>query len=143
MPMVCIIYLSGLFFSYLVILDAIVLNFALTLEFLENAFYTGALKQFDSKAFEDAGFPSWVRNRFEEIAAHEATHVQVLSDVLGDQATQPCQYSLCVFVFIGYRVLVFSDFLFGDSPYNDVKSFIALSLMLEGVGEAFVLGLRF
>ena len=101
MPVVCIIRLSTLFFPYWIVLDALVLNYALTLEFLENAFYQGALAQFDNKIFADAGFPPWVRKRFEEIAAHEATHVQLLSDVLGDQATQPCNYSLCVFVFIG------------------------------------------
>ena len=80
--------------------DVKVLNYALTLEHLENAFYSGALAQFDEKAFQDAGLPSEARVRFSEIALHEAAHVIILSAVLGSQATQPCTYSLCVFLFL-------------------------------------------
>jgi len=68
-----------------------------------------------TKLFKEAGLPSWVRGRFVEIASHEATHVAALSAALGDQATQPCTYSF---------------------PYKDVKSFIALSQVLEGVGSS-------
>ncbi|KJA17543.1 hypothetical protein HYPSUDRAFT_70652 [Hypholoma sublateritium FD-334 SS-4] len=93
--------------------DFTVLNYALTLEHLENAFYHQALDRFDEQAFLDAGLPSWVRGRFEQIAEHEATHVQLLSAALGDRATQPCAY---------------------DFPYNDPRSFAALSQVLEGVG---------
>lgn len=85
------------FVSLSFILDTAVLNYALTLEHLENAFYAGALAQFDDKDFRDAGLPSWAHTRFVEIAAHEARHVAVLNAALGDQATQPCTYSLCVF----------------------------------------------
>lgn len=74
--------------------DTSILNFALTLEHLENTFYSGALAKFDEKAFEDAGFPSWVRGRFEQIASHEAIHVETLTKALGNQATQACQYNL-------------------------------------------------
>ncbi len=75
------------------------LNIALTLEHFENAFYHQALDKFDEQAFLDAGLPSWVRGRFQQIADHEATHVQLLSAALGDQATQPCTYDLCVRLF--------------------------------------------
>ncbi|KAF9526915.1 ferritin-like domain-containing protein [Crepidotus variabilis] len=95
--------------------DITVLNYALTLEHLENAFYSGALAKFDEKAFADAGYPSWVRGRFTEIAAHEKTHVDFLAKALGDKATQPCTYSF---------------------PYTDPKSFAALSQVLEGVGSS-------
>jgi hypothetical protein len=95
--------------------DALVINYALTLELIENAFYTGALAKFDDTSFADAGFPDWVRNRFTEIAAHEAAHVLLLSTTLGDQATRPCNYTF---------------------PYTDVKSFVALSQMIEGVGAS-------
>jgi len=96
-------------------IDTQVLNYALTLEHLENAFYSGALAQFDETAFQEAGLPSLVRERFTQVAVHEATHVAVLSTVLGDQATQPCTYYF---------------------PYDDVKSFAALSQVLEGVGAS-------
>ena len=67
---------------------------ALSLENLENAFYSGALAQYDAQAFEDAGFPDWVRGRFEQIMMHEQTHADTLNEALGDQAPQPCQYDL-------------------------------------------------
>jgi hypothetical protein len=93
--------------------DTTVLNYALTLEHLESAFYSGALKKFDDKAFSGAGYEWWVRRRFTEIAAHEAAHVTTLASVLGDKATKACEYSF---------------------SYTDPKSFTALSQILEGVG---------
>lgn len=93
--------------------DNDVLNFALTLEHLENAFYTEGLAKYDQQAFVNAGLPSFARARFAEVAAHESTHVAFLTKVLGDKATKPCTYSF---------------------PYNDPKSFTALSQALEGTG---------
>ncbi|KDR67494.1 hypothetical protein GALMADRAFT_130255 [Galerina marginata CBS 339.88] len=93
--------------------DITILNYALTLEHLEKAFYSGALAKFDQKAFDDAGLPSFARGRFQQIAGHERAHVDFLSSALGDKATKPCTYNF---------------------PYTDVKSFIALSQVFEGVG---------
>jgi rubrerythrin len=76
--------------------DVQILQYALTLEHLENAFYSGALKKFDDKAFTDAGFPSWARGRLQQIADHEAGHVTFLTKALGDGATKPCTYKLYV-----------------------------------------------
>ncbi|TFL03161.1 ferritin-like domain-containing protein [Pterulicium gracile] len=95
--------------------DTVILNYALTLEHLENAFYKEALGKFNAQEFQKAGYPPWVRRRFEEIAKHEATHVETLSSVLKDAAVQPCQYSF---------------------PYTDPKSFVALSQIIEGVGAS-------
>ncbi|KAG8767367.1 hypothetical protein FRC12_006300 [Ceratobasidium sp. 428] len=99
--------------------DTDILNYALTLEHLENAFYKGALGKFDAKAFEKAGFEPFVRGRFQQIVDHEATHVEFLSEALGDKATKPCTYKF---------------------PYTDPKSFAALSMALEGVGVTAYLG---
>lgn len=101
------------------ITDPIILNFALTLEQLENAFYTGALAKFDAEAFAAAGFAPLVRGRYEQISQHEATHVAFLTSILGTEATQACNYSF---------------------PYTDVKSFVALSQTFEAVGTSAYLG---
>ncbi|KLO17825.1 hypothetical protein SCHPADRAFT_820755 [Schizopora paradoxa] len=96
-----------------------VLQFALTLEHLENAFYSQALGKFDAAAFAKAGFPEFVRGRFEQIAEHEATHVSTLQGALGSAAPAPCTYSF---------------------PYNDPNSFASLAMTLEGVGSSAYLG---
>ncbi|OCH86726.1 hypothetical protein OBBRIDRAFT_806564 [Obba rivulosa] len=101
------------------ITDSSILQYALTLEELEDAFYSGALAKFDAAAFEKAGFEPWVRGRYEQIAQHEADHVAFLKGALGAAATAPCEYNF---------------------PYTDPKSFAALSMALEGVGEAAYLG---
>jgi len=97
------------------ITDIDVLNYALTLEHLENAFYTGGLANFSEVDFRNAGLRPLARERFVQVAAHEATHVAALTAALGDQATQACTYSF---------------------PYTDVKSFTALSQILETVGAS-------
>ena len=39
--------------------DAVILNYALTLEHLEDNFYRGGLAKYDAKYFADAGYPAW------------------------------------------------------------------------------------
>ncbi|KAH8992562.1 ferritin-like domain-containing protein [Lactarius hatsudake] len=99
--------------------DVDILNFALTLEHLENAFYTEGLSRFTQKDFVDAGFPDWSYDRFKQIAAHEAAHVHFLEATLGDKATKPCTYKF---------------------PYDNPKSFVELSHVLETVGDSAYVG---
>lgn len=101
------------------ITDTQILQYALTLENLENNFYAGALAKFDAAAFAAAGYPDWVRNRYVEIAGHEASHVALLAGALGSAAVQPCNYSF---------------------PYTDPKSFAALATVIENVGTSAYLG---
>ncbi|TFY79368.1 hypothetical protein EWM64_g4646 [Hericium alpestre] len=75
------------------ITDTDILNFALTLEHLENNFYSGGLSKFTEDDFTNAGLPVWAYARTEQIANNEAAHVQYLQALLGSQAAQPCNYS--------------------------------------------------
>ncbi|KAL1746484.1 ferritin-like domain-containing protein [Schizophyllum fasciatum] len=97
------------------ITDTVVLNYALTLEHLENTFYHTALANYTQDDFTNAGLPEWARGRFEEISAHEQSHVDTLTSVLGDSATEACEYNF---------------------PVTDPTSFAALSQVLEGVGTS-------
>ncbi|KAH9903209.1 ferritin-like domain-containing protein [Cubamyces lactineus] len=99
--------------------DVSVLSFALTLEHLENAFYTQGLAKYSESDFQKDGLPPWARGRFVQIAQHESEHVKYLTEALGDRAPQPCEYN-------------FPD----DSP----KTFAAMSMIFETVGASAYLG---
>ncbi|KAF8322753.1 ferritin-like domain-containing protein [Cantharellus anzutake] len=99
--------------------DSDIFQIALTLEHLENAFYTEGLKKYDAAAFRKAGFPDWVRERITQVAEHEATHVKSLEKKLGSAATQPCTYQF---------------------PDTDAKSFVTLAGALEWGGASAYLG---
>jgi hypothetical protein len=60
--------------------DVKILNFALTLEYLESAFYAEALQR--------GGFSGSVLNFAQVVAGHEATHVATLKSVLGSKAVK-------------------------------------------------------
>jgi hypothetical protein len=59
-------------------MDVKILNFALLLEYLEDAFYADALER-NALSGELLRFA-------EEVSRHEAAHVRILRDVLGDKA---------------------------------------------------------
>ncbi|KAF9407013.1 hypothetical protein BGZ76_006193, partial [Entomortierella beljakovae] len=71
-----------------------VLNFALTLEHLESAFYKWGLDKFDDIAFKDAGYDHY-RDLFVQIKDHESTHVDTLTGAikhLHGYPVSPCKY---------------------------------------------------
>ncbi|KZV98149.1 hypothetical protein EXIGLDRAFT_746780 [Exidia glandulosa HHB12029] len=96
--------------------DTVILQYALTLEHLEAAFYKEALEKFNASQFASGGEQHAL---FAQIADHEATHVKVLESILGDQATKACNYSF---------------------PYTDLQGFKSLAQILEGVGVTAYLG---
>jgi len=59
------------------ITDGLILNYALTLEFLEAEFYREALAKFSEADFIFSGF-SGVRENVERIFNDELAHVQIL-----------------------------------------------------------------
>lgn len=100
--------------------DTDILQYALTLEHLEDNFYHTFLNKFSQADFKKAGYPDWVRSRIAQVAEHEAQHVALLSGALGAAATQPCTYNF-------------------DSV-TDVNSFLATATLIENVGVSAYLG---
>lgn len=61
-------------------IDGVVLNYALTLEYLEAQFYKEALANYTEADFENAGFFG-VRENIVQVAAHEQTHADFLAGI--------------------------------------------------------------
>ncbi|GAA5864962.1 hypothetical protein JCM8547_004250 [Rhodosporidiobolus lusitaniae] len=99
--------------------DVEILNYALTLEFLERNFYADVLKKFSAADFKKAGYASTVRERLVQIASHERDHVNFLVSALGDAAVGDCTYAFGL-----------------SSP----KAALATARLLENVGVAAYLG---
>lgn len=96
--------------------DGIILNYALTLEYLERKFYQEALQKFSRDDFKRAGFADPFYDNLLEIYEDEKTHVTVIDGALKAAKITPTNEL---------------EYKFG---LTDVKSFVALSSVLEGVG---------
>lgn len=104
------------------ITDADILNYALTLEHLEDKFYREGLSNFTESQFADAGFDSVFYGNLKEISSDEQIHVSFLTAALtaaGATPVKECTYAFGV---------------------TDPKTFIITSSILEGVGVSAYLG---
>ncbi|KFA50660.1 hypothetical protein S40293_04870 [Stachybotrys chartarum IBT 40293] len=104
------------------ITDADILNYALTLEHLEDNFYRQGLANFTEAQFADAGFDSTLYNNIRTISSDESAHVNFLTSALeaaGAVPVEACTYSFGV---------------------TDVNSFLVTASILEGVGVSAYLG---
>jgi len=102
--------------------DGVILNYALTLEHLENTFYHEALTKFSEADFRKAGVNPEFYCNLKEIASDEATHVSFLSGALSAAGVTPT--AACTY----------------DFGADTVENYLALANILEGVGVSAYLG---
>ena len=101
--------------------DVDILNYALTLEYLEATFYTQGLNKFDKcdfeKYFKNKEFDGGaVYEEFVRIREHEQTHVKTLKAVLGKKAVPKSTYN------------------FNKTAFGSVGKFVAVAELLENTG---------
>jgi rubrerythrin len=107
--------------------DIDVLNYALTLEHLEYAFYRDGLMKFGERELEGAkvfdGLGRYLRNRayrnFELIRNHEKTHVETLKGVIESLDGKPVPEA---------------TYNFKETAFTSVAKFIAVAQELENTG---------
>jgi hypothetical protein len=95
-----------------------VLNYALTLEHLEYAFYRDGLERFSAEDFAAAGFAGNVYDWFGIIRDHEQEHVEVITKVITDLGGEP---------------VAEAEYDFG---YTDLAGFMGVAQVLENTGVA-------
>ena len=93
-----------------------VLNYALTLEHLEYAFYRDGLEAFSADDFTSAGYADNVYEWFGIIRDHELEHVNVITQVITDLGGEP---------------VAEAEYDFG---YTDLAGFVGVAQVLENTG---------
>jgi hypothetical protein len=95
-----------------------VLNYALTLEHIESAFYRDGLAMIGVEGITGLGFQESVFQSLTEIGEHEAAHVQTLTGVITDLGGEPVAEATY------------------DFGYTDAAGFVQVALALEDTGVA-------
>jgi len=98
--------------------DPDILNLALALEHLEDAFYREGLARFSQQDFDGQHLPGFVRGRVQQIGQHESAHVTFLTAALtaaGAPVSQACTYKF---------------------PVNNARDFVDVAAVLEQVGAS-------
>jgi len=98
--------------------DITALNYALTLENLENAFYIYSLARFSQADFVAAGLPSYYYDFSQIIANHEQVHVTQLNSTINGRVPG-AGVAACVYNF---------------SSITNVTQYLATAKLLENVG---------
>ena len=96
--------------------DIAILNYALTLEHLEYAFYRDGLETYDADAFAAEGYASNVFDYFAMIRDDEKAHVDTITQVITDLGGEPVAEAMY------------------DFGYSDLESFIDVAKALENTG---------
>lgn len=102
--------------------DVDVLNYALTLEHLEDKFYREAIANFTQADFAAAGYDSIFYNNLVESSADETIHVAFLTGALSAAGATPVKE--CTYAF----------------GITSVDAFVATASVFEGLGVAAYLG---
>ena len=102
--------------------DLDILQYALTLEHLENVFYKQGIEQFTESDFVAAGFTTEYFTNLLYVSTDEQDHVELLTSAIA--ATGATPVAACTYSF----------------PFVDPMSFVALASVLEGVGTSAYLG---
>ena len=114
--------------------DIDVLNYALTLEHLENAFYRDGVGQFELGV---DGYGNDINAFLQEIGAHEAEHVAVLTQVITDLGGEPveeAQYDFGYTDAISFRMTAAALENTGVRAYDGAGQFLEDAGLLTAAG---------